>query len=84
MVWIMIVKGVYDLKQAGIISNQELRAYLKPYGYEPIRHTPGLWYCTQIDSIFSLVVDDFLIQYTSLINVSHLINAFKTKIRNHN
>ena len=56
----MIVKGVYGLKQAGIIANQELRALLKPYGYEPVRHTPGLWHCTQADSIFTLVINNFL------------------------
>ena len=36
MIWIKIVKGMYGLKQAGIIANQELRAHLKPYGYEPV------------------------------------------------
>ena len=32
MIWIKIVKGMYGLKQAGIIANQELRVHLKPYG----------------------------------------------------
>ena len=59
MVWIKIVKGMYGLKQAGIIANQELQAHLKPYGYKPVRHTPGLWRCTQTDSMFTLVFDDF-------------------------
>jgi len=81
MVWIKIVKGMYGLKQAGIIANQELRAHLKPYGYAPVRHTPGLWRCTQTDSIFTLVVDDFLIQYTSIFNAHHLINALQKNTR---
>jgi len=79
MVWIKIVKGMYGLKQAGIIANQELRAHLKPYGYAPVQHTPGLWRCTQTDSIFTLVVDDFLIQYTSIFNAHHLIDALQKK-----
>ena len=79
IVWIMIVKGMYGLKHAGIIANQELRAHLKLYSYEPNRHTLGAWYCTQIDSIFTLVVDGFLIQHTSLTNSNHLINALKQK-----
>ena len=29
MVWIMIVKDMYGLKQVGIIVNQELRAHLR-------------------------------------------------------
>ena len=70
---------MYGLKQAGIIANQELHAHLKPCGYEPVRHIPGLWHCTYTDSIFTLVVDDFLIQYTDLRNVHHLINALKNK-----
>ena len=65
MVWIMIVKGMYGLKQAGIIANQKLRAHLKLYGYKHVRHM--------------LVVNGFLIQYMSLINASHLINVLKQK-----
>ena len=42
MIWIMIVKGMYSLKQAEIIANQELCAHLKPYSYKPVRHTPSL------------------------------------------
>ena len=70
---------MYGLKQVGIIASQELRAHLKPYIYEPVRHIPGLWHCTQIDSNFTLLIDNFLIQYMSLINVNHLINALKQK-----
>ena len=46
MIWIKIVKGMYGLKKAGIIANQEICVHLKSYGYEPVRHTPGLWRCT--------------------------------------
>ena len=66
------------MKQAGIIANQELRAHLKPYSYEPVRHTPGLWRCTKTDSMFTLVIEDFLIQYTSKFT-DHLIDALKQK-----
>jgi len=79
MVWIKIVKVMYGLIQAGIIANQELRAYLKPYGYDPVGHTPVLWRCTHRDSIFILVVDDFLIQYTDLRNAYYFINALQHK-----
>ena len=35
-------KGVYGLKQAGIIENQELVKQLAPFGYYPVKHTPSL------------------------------------------
>jgi len=67
------------LKQSGTIINKELSAHLKPYIYEPVRNTPGLWYYTQTDSIFTLIIVNFLIQYTNLINANHLINVLQQK-----
>jgi hypothetical protein len=40
-VYIEIRKGMYGLKQEGILSNQLLQTRLAPFGY-PARHTPGL------------------------------------------
>jgi hypothetical protein len=40
---IEIRKGVYVLKQAGLIANQLLQKRLSPFCYYPARHTPGLW-----------------------------------------
>ena len=79
MIWIEIVKGMYGLKQAGIIANQELCAHSKSYSYEPVRHTPSVWRCTQTYSIFTLVVNNFLIQYTDLRNAHYFINALQNK-----
>jgi hypothetical protein len=42
-VYIEIRKGVYELKQAGLLANQLLHTSLAPLGYYPARHTPGLW-----------------------------------------
>jgi hypothetical protein len=42
-VYIEIRKGMYGLKQAGLLANQLLQARLAPFGYYPARHTPGLW-----------------------------------------
>jgi hypothetical protein len=36
-------KGMYGLKQAGLLANQLLQQRLEPYGYYPARDTPGLW-----------------------------------------
>jgi hypothetical protein len=39
-VYIEIRKGMYGLKQAGLLSNQLLQTRLAPFGYYPARHTP--------------------------------------------
>jgi hypothetical protein len=43
LVYIEIRKGMYGLKQAGLLANQLLQTRLAPFGYYPARHTPGLW-----------------------------------------
>ena len=40
---------------------------------------PDLWNHDTKDTLFSLVVDDFAIKYTSLDNSQNLLNALKTK-----
>jgi hypothetical protein len=42
-VYIEIIKGIYGLKQAGLLSNQLPQKRLSPFGYYPARHTPGMW-----------------------------------------
>jgi hypothetical protein len=39
-VYIKIRKGMYGLKQAGLLANQLLQKRLAPFGYYPARHTP--------------------------------------------
>jgi hypothetical protein len=41
-VYIEIRKGMYGLKQAGLLANQLLQTRLAPFGYYPAHHTPGL------------------------------------------
>jgi hypothetical protein len=62
-VCIEIRKGVYGLKQAGILANQLLQTRLAPFGYYPARHTPGLWLHKTRPISFMLVVDDFAVKY---------------------
>ena len=38
-IYIQINKGMYGLKQVGVIENQELIKHLKPYGYHPVKLT---------------------------------------------
>ena len=79
-VCVEIVKGICGLKQAGIIAHRALIHHLAPFGYHPARHTPGLWQHETRDTIFTLVVDDFAIKYTSLDNAQHLLHALKENI----
>ena len=77
--YVKIVKGMYRLKQASIISHKYLVHHLAPFGYHPARHTPVLWQHKTRDTIFTLVVDNFAIKYTSLENAKHLLNALQAK-----
>ena len=78
-VYVKIVKGMYGLKQAGSRAQKSLIHHLAPFGYHPARHTPGIWQYENRDTIFTLVVDDFAIKYTSLKNAKHLLNALQAK-----
>jgi hypothetical protein len=60
-VYIEIRKGMYGLKQAGLLANQLLQTRLAPFGYYPARHTPGLWLHETRPISFTLVVDDFAV-----------------------
>jgi hypothetical protein len=42
-VYLEIRKGMYGLKEASILVYNQLKAHLAPYGYAPVRYTPGLW-----------------------------------------
>ena len=78
-VYVKIVKGMYGINQAVIIAHRSLIHHLAPFRYHPDRHTPGLWKHETRDTIFTLVVDDFAIKYTSLNNAQHLLHALKEK-----
>jgi hypothetical protein len=68
---------MYGLPQAGILANKLLKERLEPHGYQECEHTPGLWRHKNRALIFSLVVDDFGVQYKQLQDAHHLIAALK-------
>jgi hypothetical protein len=74
-VYIEIRKGMYGLKQAGLLANQLLQTRLAPFGYYPARHTPGLWLHKSRPISFTLVVDDFAVKYVGKHHAEHLQNA---------
>jgi hypothetical protein len=74
-VYIEIRKGMYGLKQAGLLANQLLQTHLAPCGYYPARHTPSLWLHKTRSISFTLVVDDFAVKYVGKQHAEHLRNA---------
>jgi hypothetical protein len=74
-VCIEIRKGMYGLKQAGILANQFLQNRLAPFRYYPARHTPGLWLQKTRPISFSLIVNDFAVKYVGKKHADHLRNA---------
>jgi hypothetical protein len=74
-VYIKIRKGMYGLKQAGLLGNQLLQTRLAPFGYYPARYTLGLWLHKTRPISFSLVVDDLAVNYVGKQHTDHLRNA---------
>ena len=60
-----IEKGMYGPKQAGIIAKQELVKHMDPFVYHPVQHTLGLWVHDNRNIIFSLVVNNLCVHYSS-------------------
>jgi hypothetical protein len=56
---IEIRKGMYGLKQAGLLANQLLQTRLATFGYYPARHTPGLWLHKTRPISFTLICGRF-------------------------
>jgi hypothetical protein len=74
-VYIEIRKGMYGLKQEGLLANQLLQNRLAPFGYYPARHTPVLWLHKTRPISFTLVVDDFTVKYVGKQHAEHLRNS---------
>jgi hypothetical protein len=70
-------KGMYGLPQAGRLANLQLQKFLEPHGYIPCPITPGLWKDLHSDLQFTLVVDNFGVQYTKKTDVDRLLTTFQ-------
>jgi hypothetical protein len=66
-----IRKGMYGLKEAGLLANQLLQTRLAPFGYYPARHTLGLWLHKTRPISFTLVVNDFAVKYVGKQHAEH-------------
>ena len=52
---------------------------MTPFGYHPVKHTPGLWVRKTKKALFSLVVDDFCVQNFYTEDVDHFLNTLRDK-----
>jgi hypothetical protein len=76
-VYIEVQKGIYGLPQAGILTNQLLARRLAIHEYHQTKLTPGLWRHVTCPIQFTLVVDDFGVQYVGKEHAQHLIDALE-------
>ena len=74
-VFIEIRKEIYGLPQAGILANKLLKKRLTKHGYYEVEHTPGLWQHKWSPIVFTLVVDDFGMQYVGAEHAMYLIHT---------
>ena len=52
-VYVKTRKGMYGLKESGIIAYKRLIRNLEPHGYAPVAHTPGLCTHTTMPTTFT-------------------------------
>jgi hypothetical protein len=71
-------QAVWGLSQAGILVNKCLRRKLAPFGYYKHVNTPGLWYHKSRPISFTLVVDNFGVEYEIKDDIDHLIGMIKS------
>jgi hypothetical protein len=74
-VYLKIRRGMYGLKEAGILAFEQLVVKLAPYGYKLALFTPGLWRHTTKPTTFTLCMYDFGIKYFTKTDALHLVTA---------
>ena len=74
-VYLKIRKGMPGLKQAGRIANNQLKDHLAHFVFAPVPRTPALCNHTNKPITFSLVVNDFGVNYIGKEHVNHLIQS---------
>jgi hypothetical protein len=77
-VYIEVQKGMYGLPQVGILADQVLSRRLAIHGYHQKKFTRGLWRHVTLPIQFTLVVDDFGVQYVGAEHTQHLMAALET------
>ena len=70
-------KGMYGLKQAGILAQQKLITHLVPAGYLQHPHVPCLFLHKERGTAFTLIVDDFFVKFKFQDDADHLITTLQ-------
>jgi hypothetical protein len=66
---------MYGLKQVGLLSTKLIQNHLALFGYNPARHTPGMWLHKTRPIAFSPIVDYFAVKYVGKQHADHLRSA---------
>ena len=69
---------MYGLPQAGLLTNQLIKKSLSQYSFHPTKSTPGLWNHETKPTQFTLIIDDFGIQYDNKEDYKFLIKALRS------
>ena len=70
--YVELRRGIYGLKESGILANLLLKKSLSRFGYRPVKFTHGLWKHDTPPISFTLVVDDFGVKYIDKKDAEHL------------
>eukprot|EP00804_Cyclotella_cryptica_P031011 CCRYP_013601-RB/>CCRYP_013601-RB protein AED:0.37 eAED:0.20 QI:0/-1/0/1/-1/1/1/0/551 len=76
-VYFEICKGLYGLPQSGILAQNLLADRLTHKGYYQCECTPGLWCHKWRPVMFTLIVDDFGVEYVGKQHALHLRDNIK-------
>mgnify|MGYP000511678660 CR=1 FL=1 len=76
-----IDKGIYGLPQSGKLAQDDLIPLLAAGGYHQCQNTPLLFKHPTKAISFVLVVDDFLVKYSTLEDVVHLLEVIGQKYK---
>jgi len=76
-IYVEIRKGMYGLPQAGLLAQQLLEGRLNDEGYYQSTIVPGLWKHESRPIQFTLVVDDFGVQYVGEEHAQHLVSVLR-------
>ena len=71
-------KGMYRLKEAIILTFNNVVQNLAPFEYHPAKYTAGLWKHERRKIDFTLYVDDFGIKYHNKEDAEHFLNILST------
>ncbi len=68
---------MYEIPQAGILTNKILKQRPKKHGFFELPHRPGLFKHISRPACFTLVVGNFGIKYIEKENAQHLLEFLK-------